>query len=391
MLNTESLPLYPKDPIFSLQEEFLADSREDKQNLGLGVYLEEDGKPRLLDVVKEAEQHLNNQPIPRGYLPILGDLNYRKNVKNWVQSFAPQYDISNSIVVQTTGCTEALFLSGYFLEALGVKSIHVSDHTWLNHHSIFSEMLSIDTYPYYDRSAGSLRFDALIGHLNEKKPETVLFHGSCHNPSGVDLAKQEWKIIAQICQQQQIIPVFDAAYLGLGSSMEQDFEFLSPFIESGMPFFLNLSFSKNLTIYGERLGAFILFNTDPKDQDKIERALSKRVRSIHSTPPRHGSDLFNTIASSSDLSALWQKELGQMRDRLDVIRRMMAQSVQALSSIHMEDKKGFFLLLPLSEEQVIGLRQEHGIYMPKSGRVNISALCPKTIKRFTDVLNLAMV
>ena len=67
-----AVELAPRDPILGLNEQFVADARTTKVNLGVGVYFDDAGKLPLLACVRAAEQSLNDAAKPRGYLPIDG-------------------------------------------------------------------------------------------------------------------------------------------------------------------------------------------------------------------------------------------------------------------------------------------------------------------------------
>ena len=68
----DAVQMAPRDPILGLNEQFAADTRPGKVNLGVGVYFDENGKLPLLACVAEAERTLVAAGNPRGYLPIHG-------------------------------------------------------------------------------------------------------------------------------------------------------------------------------------------------------------------------------------------------------------------------------------------------------------------------------
>src|SRR5690606_1144171 len=67
-----SVELAPRDPILGLNEQFKADPRDVKVNLGVGIYTDDQGRIPLLRAVRKAEGILYEQAAPRNYLPIDG-------------------------------------------------------------------------------------------------------------------------------------------------------------------------------------------------------------------------------------------------------------------------------------------------------------------------------
>lgn len=41
--------------------------------------------------------------------------------------------------------------------------------------------------------------------------DVVILHGCAHNPTGVDFTKEQWRIMADVCQEKKLIPFFDLA------------------------------------------------------------------------------------------------------------------------------------------------------------------------------------
>ena len=70
----------PADPIVGVNEKFKADLRSPKVNLSAGVYLTEEGKTPVLNVVKEAEEALAQAAIHHTYIPMSGLTGYDKDV-----------------------------------------------------------------------------------------------------------------------------------------------------------------------------------------------------------------------------------------------------------------------------------------------------------------------
>lgn len=95
-----------------------------------------------------------------------------------------------------------------------VKRVWVSNPSWPNHKSVFNSAgLEVREYAYYDAENHTLDFDALINSLNEAQAgDVVLFHGCCHNPTGIDPTLEQWQTLAQLSVEKGWLPLFDFAY-----------------------------------------------------------------------------------------------------------------------------------------------------------------------------------
>jgi len=67
------VPLAPKDPILGISEMFVADPDPSKMNLGVGAYRDDNGKPVVLDCVREAERRISGRGLLRSQLEQLQD------------------------------------------------------------------------------------------------------------------------------------------------------------------------------------------------------------------------------------------------------------------------------------------------------------------------------
>ncbi|VDL05988.1 aromatic amino acid aminotransferase [Bordetella pertussis] len=76
-----SVELAPRDPILGLNEQYNADTRPGKVNLGVGVYYDDEGRIPLLQAVRKAEVARIEAAAARGYLPIEGIAGYTTRVR----------------------------------------------------------------------------------------------------------------------------------------------------------------------------------------------------------------------------------------------------------------------------------------------------------------------
>ncbi|HEX5658494.1 MAG TPA: amino acid aminotransferase [Polyangiales bacterium] len=390
----ETLQLAPPDPILGLTDAFKKDPNPNKINLGVGVYQGEDGKTATLASVRKAEALVLEQAAPKTYLPIEGSPDYGKNVRTLLFG-AQDARVSDgrAITAQSPGGTGALRVAADFARGkLGLKRIFVSDPTWANHQQIFQAGgLEVVTYPYYDPATKGLAFDKLLAGLAQAgKGDLVLLHACCHNPSGVDPSRAQWEILAETAKEQGFLTLFDFAYQGFGDGIEADAAPVREFAARDLELIISSSFSKNFGLYNERVGALTLLANDLDASNKALSQLRVTVRSNYSNPSAYGAAVVNTVLANPELNAQWHNEVDAMRDRIAKMRKLLVQGLKAKGVKQdfsfIEHQKGMFSFAGITPEQVDQLREKHGIYAVRSGRINVAGLRESSIDRVTTAI-----
>jgi aspartate/tyrosine/aromatic aminotransferase len=379
------LSLAPADPIFGLMADFIADPRPNKVNLGIGIYKAENLQTPLLSCVEIAEKELASQKEPKSYLPVEGDPLFLERVARLIFGEALYAKQLNHITsMQTVGGSSALHLAGELLAKRADKKIYIPNVSWPNHLGIFSQCgLIVEHYPYYDAANKKIDLSSLLSFLSTlPKQSAILLHVSCHNPSGADPSSTQWEEIAKACKQNNLIPVLDAAYLGFDQTVEQDAFAIRHFIEQEIELFCAISFSKNLSLYAERVGAFFAFS----EQDcaiKITSECKLLIRRNYSNPPKHGATIVKHILGNPFLKQLWEEELLQMKQRICEMRNNFTATLTLAGAkknySYLLDKKGLFSFCDLSPYQVKTLISEYGIYLTLDGRINLTGLTEETM------------
>jgi aromatic-amino-acid transaminase len=376
-----SVPMAPGDPILGVTEVFVADRNPKKVNLGVGVYYDENGKVPLLECVRRVEQQQVQAGAPRPYLPIDGLKSYDNAVQELVfGAGASAVKEKRVVTVQTLGGTGGLKIGADFLKQLSPDAqVWISEPSWENHRALFEAAgFRVQAYPYYDPATRGLRFEAMLSALQALPAGSiVVLHSCCHNPTGVDLSQEQWQKVLAVVRARGLVPFLDLAYQGFGDGIDADAYAPRLFAGAMSPIFLSSSFSKSLSLYGERIGAFSLV---AGSADEAARALSqvKRVvRTNYSNPPTHGGDIVARVLTTPELRTLWEKELGGMRDRIKTMRKALAEGVQKRSGVDFSfviKQRGLFSYTGLSKAQVERLRTEYSIYAIDTGRVCVAAL-----------------
>jgi aromatic-amino-acid transaminase len=383
------VPMAPSDPILGVTEAFVADTNPRKVNLGVGVYYDDTGKIPLLECVRHAESERLKSSPHRGYLPIEGLAAYDTAVQELVFG----KEDKRIVTVQAVGGTGALKVGADFLKRhLPEAAVWISEPSWENHRQLFEAAgFTVNAYPYYDPKTRGLDFGGMQRAL-EAAPagSVVVLHACCHNPTGVDLSKENWQSVLDIVRTRGLVPFLDLAYQGFAEGLEADAHAARLFAESVSPVFLSSSFSKSFSLYGERVGALSVVTASAEEAARVLSNVKRIVRTIYSNPPTHGSQIVATVLSNPQLRALWDRELGAMRDRIKAMRKRLVDSIHArvpdANFSFVLQQRGMFSYTGLTREQVRVLREESSIYAIDTGRICVAALNSKNVDYVADAI-----
>ena len=378
----QHIPPFAGDPILSLNEDFQKDPRPHKINLSIGIYFDDAGHIPVMDSVRRAEAMVVAKGGPKPYLPIEGAANFRSAVQQLL--FGADHEAITSgrvATIQSVGSSGGLKVGADFLARYFPHSqVWVSDPTWDNHRSMFEGAgLTVNTYPYYDAATGGLKLDSMLATLRGLPTRSiVLLHACCHNPTGVDLTRTQWQALIPVLRERELIPYLDLAYQGFGDGIEQDAFAVRALASAGISFFIANSFSKSMSVYGERCGALSVVCPDAAQAALVLGQLKFTVRRNYSSPPIHGGQIVATVLTEPELRRHWESELGAMRERILAMRRqlhgVLVAKVPGRNFDYFLTQRGMFSYTGLSIAQVDALRETHGVYMLRSGRICVAGL-----------------
>ena len=390
----EHLQQYAGDPIFGLNDAFHRNTHPNKINLTIGLYYDDAGRIPVLPSVAAVEHELAADPSPRVYLPMEGLAAYRSAVQRVVFGADSAAMAEGRVAtIQTLGGTGALKVGADLLQgAYPGSEVWISDPAWDNHHAIFGGAgFKTRSYPYYDPDTKGLAFDAMMSCLRELPSRTiVLLHPCCHNPTGVDPSPEQWREIIAVLQQRGLIPFLDLAYQGMGQGMEEDAYAVRAMADAGLSFLVANSFSKNLSVYGERCGGLSVVCGSAPEAELVLGQLKAVVRLIYSSAPWHGGHIVAGVLNDAQRHAQWLSEVEAMRERMADIRKrvhaMLAAKLPGYDADYFVRQQGMFTYSGLSCDQLLALREQHGVYIIDSGRVAVPGLNTANIGHFTDAL-----
>ncbi|RDS79017.1 aspartate/tyrosine/aromatic aminotransferase [Dyella monticola] len=382
MSHFASVEMTPGDPILGLTEAFVADPRPGKVNLGVGIYYDESGRIPVLRAVRQVEEALAKESLPRGYLPIDGLPAYTQATQKLV--FGPESPLlaaGRVATSQTIGGSGALRVGAELLKkALPNAKVAISSPSWENHRVVFNAAgFEVVDYAYYDAATHGVNFPGMLADLNKLEPGTVvLLHACCHNPTGVDLSAEQWKQVVAVVKDRKLLPFIDMAYQGFDKGIDEDATAVRLFAASGIESFVVAnSYSKSFSLYGERVGALSIVGATRDEALRVQSLVKRIIRSIYSSPATHGGALVAGVLNSAELRALWEQELTEMRERIHAMRAGMVEKLAthgASQFSFIQKQAGMFSYSGLNKAQVDRLREEHAIYAIGTGRICVAAL-----------------
>jgi aspartate aminotransferase len=383
----QSLLHLPEDAILGLMSRYREDPSPRKVDLGVGVYRNEAGLTPVLDCVRSAERRILATQSTKSYVAPAGRSEFNLAVSEWVLGPGhPALEERRVRTIQAPGGCGALRVGAELIRAAApAVTVHLSDPTWGNHAPLLGGCgLRLARYPYYEPRGHHLRFEAMLEHLSAAPPgDVVLIHACCHNPSGADLDEPQWRALIERLLERELIPFIDLAYQGLGVSPAADVAGLRLVVASVPESLVAVSFSKNLGLYRERVGALLAIGADATRADVMSSHVLQIARSIYSMPPDHGAAIAAEILTDAELRSGWMVELEAMRHRIVGMRALLADRLRAVTRSDafefLRTQRGMFSLLGVPAEAVNALRGEHRVYMTADGRINLAGVTAENV------------
>ena len=380
----QTLSRLDPDAILGLMAKFRSDPSVDKVDLGVGVFRDPTGNTPVLDCVRRAERTILATQTTKSYVSAAGREEFNDAVEDLILGTASAARRDRRVrTVQAPGGCGALRVGAELIRAAAPgATVHVSDPTWGNHLPLLgSSGLRLARYPYYDPAGRMLTFDAMLQTLDRAEAgDVVLIHACCHNPSGADLSLDQWRTLIAQLQRRRLVPFLDLAYQGFGKDLNADVAGVRLVAEQLPEVLIATSYSKNLGLYRERVGALIVVSDGEARAEAVRSHVLQIARSIYSMPPDHGAAIAACIFADPALRESWVAELATMRDRITAMRALLADHLKAATGTEHFDfirsQRGMFSLLGVSPAVVVRLREQHHIYMTADSRMNLAGIMP---------------
>ncbi|QIK79414.1 aspartate/tyrosine/aromatic aminotransferase [Sphingomonas piscis] len=377
-------PVQP-DALLALIAMCNADPRADKIDVGVGVFRDGEGRTPILEVMKRAEQMLLDTQETKAYLGSAGDKRFTELLRPIL--LGRHAGDERIVGLQTPGGCGALRLAFELIAAANPKArVLVGNPTWPNHPPVIKASgLEIVDYAFYDKAAGSIRFDEMMSALRSAQAgDVVLLHACCHNPTGADLSEAQWDEVIAVVAERGLLPMVDIAYQGFGRGLAEDAYGLHGLLDVCDEVLIAQSCDKNFSVYRDRVGSLFVKTRSVETSTTAMAHLAQISRQMWSMPPDHGAAACRIILDTPELAARWHEELDAMRERINSVRQRIAAADPRLTFIG--GQFGMFSMLPLTKEQVVSLREDHAIYMADSGRFNVVGMGDQEIGRFIEAV-----
>ncbi|MEQ9506082.1 MAG: amino acid aminotransferase [Hyphomonas sp.] len=391
MSHFTELTTLPPDALLGLMTAFRADPRHDKFDLGVGVYKDMDGNTPILTAVKKAEARLLSAQTTKVYEGPRGNTDFCDHIEDFV--FGKEHPAraeGRTISFTTPGGCGALFQGVSLMKRTGTKRVWVSKPTWPNHPNVVKSLgLHVKEYAY--ARDGEFYRLGMMADLSEAQPgDGVIIQGPCHNPTGIDPSIEDWKEIGKMAREKELLVMLDVAYHGFAQSLERDMDGVRAFMDEAGEAMVAYSCSKNFGLYRERTGCFLVLGETEGGIAAATTHVADNGRATWSMPPAHGAGIVATILGDAELRAEWELELNSMRLRMKKLREALSDALVAATGSNalaaLKSQNGMFSQVPVSPEQTVELREDHGVYMPGSGRINIAGLNPNDIPALSEIL-----
>ncbi|MFQ3184266.1 MAG: aspartate aminotransferase [Octadecabacter sp.] len=369
----------PKDKILALVAAYKEDPRNNKVDLGVGVYKDATGNTPVMRAVKAAERRLLDEQTSKAYVGLAGDPAFSDAMIDLVLDGTIARE--RVAAVATPGGTGAI-RQGLELIKLAAPdaTVWISNPTWPNHPSIIKYLgMPMAEYRYFDEATRGVDFDGMLTDLGQVKAgDVVLLHGCCHNPTGANLTPQQLQKAIEVIKNIGAMPFVDIAYQGFGDGLDSDGAATRTISENFDNVLIAASCSKNFGIYRERTGILMAIARNEDERDLTQQNLSYLNRQNFSFPPDHGARVVTMILTDPELRADWEAELEITRRSMLDLRQQLASELRRLSNSDRFDflatHRGMFSRLGTTPEKVEKLRADHGIYMVGDSRMNIAGL-----------------
>ncbi|KAK3252020.1 L-asparaginase 1 [Cymbomonas tetramitiformis] len=385
----------PPDPILGVSDAFKASTSPDKLNLGVGAYRTEELQPYVLEVVKKAEAIMMEKAENKEYLPIDGLPAFKKCTAELLLGADSSIIAENKIAtLQSLSGTGSLRIGAAYINAwLPGKTVYLSNPTWGNHKNIFADAgVEWKMYRYFDPETVGLDFAGMMEDIKGAPDGSIIvLHGCAHNPTGVDPTKEQWEEIASLCQEKGHLPFFDVAYQGFASgSLEEDAFAPRMFAEKGLEFLCSQSYSKNLGLYGERVGAINAVVNDAAVATRVASQMKRQARAMYSNPPVHGARIVSEVVGDEDMFNEWKAEMEMMSGRIKSVRGKLydylCEKMPEKDWSFVTRQIGMFSFTGLTPAQVENMTNKWEVYMTKDGRISLAGLSAAKAEYLADAI-----
>ncbi|WMD20851.1 aminotransferase class I/II-fold pyridoxal phosphate-dependent enzyme [Achromobacter seleniivolatilans] len=242
--------------------------------------------------------------------------------------------------------THALTLGAQLLAGVSpARRVYLPTPSWGNYQRIFEQAgFAVGHYPYFNAQDRKLDVGSLVGFLCRlPAPAIIVLQASCHNPTGSDLNRQQWDVIADVIKALGHTPFIDMAYQGLGETVQDDNYGVAAMASRNVFTLVAQSCSKIFQLSDARCGSLNAYCPSLDLAQTLQSTMQAWTRA-NAVPGSVG--VVARILNQPGLRKLWQDELLGMRDRVSQIRAALHKTLCRLSPAwdwsYLTQQRGFF-------------------------------------------------
>lgn len=375
-----------EDPIVSVINKHNNDASENKIDCSIGVYKDGSGEFYTFPCIEKAKKKYSTKGYDFNYHSMLGLPEFTRNAQT-VLFDEPK---NNVVTIQSVGGTNALHNAFAFAKKLEINDFYLGTPAWSNYQSMIEHLgASFHTYDYLKDGEACVE-NVLQAIESAEENSLFILQACCHNPTAIDYSKEDWKRIVAALQAKKILPLIDIAYQGFASGDLQKDSWIVKYLYSlNMEFITCQSFSKNLGLYSERLGACHIITQDLTNIPTITGNLLAIFRQENSFAPTFGARLCNIV--NAEFKSEWEQDIKDCHQRLVSVRQTLYNRLKQLNSPgywkDVTNQNGLFWWTRLTEAQVTELIDTYHIYCSMNGRINVAGLHDGNMDYFVESLD----
>ncbi|SOV73665.1 aspartate aminotransferase [Plasmodium sp. gorilla clade G3] len=389
------------DNILKTAREFKEDMCEEKINLSIGVCCNDDGNLHIFDSILKADKLVTEKYKEKPYLLGNGTEDFSLLTQNLIFGNKSKYMQDKKIcTIQCIGGTGAIFVLLEFLKILNVETIYVTNPPYINHvNMIESRGFNLKYINFFDYNLIDINYDLFLNDLrNIPNGSSIILQISCYNPCSVNIEEKYFDEIIQIVLQKKHVIIFDIAYQGFGhTNLEEDVLLIRKFEEKNISFSVCQSFSKNMSLYGERAGALHIVCKNEEEKKIVFNNLCFIVRKFYSSPVIHTNRILCQLLENQNLKLNWIKELSQLSERITNNRILFFNKLETYQKKYnlnydwnvYKKQRGLFSFVPLLAKISDHLKTHH-VYIINNGRINVSGITKNNVDYIADKICLSL-
>ncbi|OWZ44069.1 hypothetical protein J007_03287 [Cryptococcus neoformans] len=395
-----SLPKASQETTVAIASAFEDDDALNKINICTPGYRDETGKLFVPPTVRYAEKQLHSESmVSREALPIEGHAPFLDaGVKFAYGGDSHPYRHKRIAAVQAVSLTGALRLAGTFLSRFPTlpptKTVFIPSPTTDEDVTALQDAgLEIRSFRFLDLKTGGVDWESLREDLQDAPMKSiVLLHVSGSVPSGAELTTNQWRLLASLLQEREMIPLVVMAFQGLSSGdTNRDAQALRFMVHEGLPVVLVQNFDAIMGLYADSPSIVSIVTRNSEDKERVESQLRAIGRGMWIHPSPWGAHIAHRILTDAKLHPSWIKEIRLMSDRLKSARsKLYMQLVDKLKTpgdwAHIKKANGMYCTALLPSAQTEALTAKHHIHLLPDGCFNLGSLNSSKI----DVLSRAI-